>query len=157
VTVLSDGLLDLLAPDELQAVLEHERAHLQQQHALVLLSFRSWGNALPWFPIAHLAEIAVEALVEFIADDRARAVVGGAPLAQAIAVIGSSDAPAIDHHADSPAGDYRVDTRVATARIRRIVADAPAFDPRARTAILIGAGLILLTPATLLLTLILVA
>ncbi|RUQ97167.1 M56 family metallopeptidase [Labedella endophytica] len=157
VTVLSDGLLDLLDEDELRAVLEHERAHLQHQHALVLLSFRSWGNALPWFPIAHLAETAVESLVEYIADDQARTVVDSHQLASAIALIGSAGAPSGAVHADSPARDYRVDTGVATTRIRRLLDGPPPLEPRVRIAILTGAILLLLLPLTLLLTISLVA
>ena len=157
VTVLSDGLLELLDRDELRAVLEHERAHLQQQHALVLLSFRSWGNALPWFPIAHLAEIAVEALVEFIADDHARTVVESRQLASAIALIGSAGTPSTPVDVDSPARDYRVDTRVASTRIRRLVDGPPPLDARLRTAIVTGAILLVLLPTTLLLTVSLVA
>jgi Zn-dependent protease with chaperone function len=150
VTVLSDGLLELLDRDELRAVLEHERAHLRQQHALVLLSFRSWGNALPWFPIAHLAEIAVEALVEYIADDRARTVVEGRQLASAIALIGSAGAPSVTVDVDSPARDHRVDSRVATSRIRRLIDGPPPLDGRLRSGILAGAILLLLLPPSLL-------
>jgi Zn-dependent protease with chaperone function len=158
VTVLSDGLLALLDEDELRAVLEHERAHLTQQHALVLLSFRSWGNALPWFPIAHLAESAVEALVEFIADDHARTVVEGRQLASAIALIGSSgSAPSAPVDVDSPARDYRIDTRVATTRIRRLVDGPPALAGGLRGAILAGAILLILLPVTLLITVSVVA
>jgi Zn-dependent protease with chaperone function len=160
VTVLSEGLLELLDENELRAVIEHEQAHLQQQHALVLLSFRSWGNALPWFPIAHLAESAVEALVEFIADDKARDVVDGRQLASAIAIIGSSGtpgAPANGLDADSPAGDLRIDTRVATTRIKRLVDGPPPLSPSARLAITAAAAALVLTPAAVLLTLMVVA
>lgn len=157
VTVLSDGLLELLDGNELRAVIEHERAHLQQQHALVLLSFRSWGNALPWFPIAHLAEIAVEALVEFIADDKAREVVDGRHLASAIAIIGSSGTAVGGHDVDSPAGDLRVDTRVATTRIRRLVDGPPGLQPPTRAAIQGAALVLLLSPAVVLLSLTVVA
>ncbi|RWZ51865.1 M56 family peptidase [Labedella phragmitis] len=157
VTVLSEGLLELLDRNELRAVIEHERAHLQQQHALVLLSFRSWGNALPWFPIAHLAEIAVEALVEFIADDKARDVVDGRQLASAIAIIGSSGAPTGPLDADSPAGDLRVDTRVATTRIKRLVDGPPPLSSSVRLAIRTAAAALVITPAAVLLTLMVVA
>lgn len=157
VTVLSDGLLALLDRDELRAVLEHERAHLQQQHALVLLSFRSWGNALPWFPIAHLAETAVESLVEFIADDHARTVVDGRQLASAIALIGSSGAPSATVDADSPARDFHIDTGVATTRIRRLIDGPPPIDERLRVAILTGAILLVLLPLALLLAVSVVA
>jgi hypothetical protein len=129
----------------------------------VLLSFRSWGNALPWFPIAHLAESAVEALVEFIADDKARDVVDGRQLASAIAIIGSSGAPgapgapASGLDADSPAGDLRIDTRVATTRIKRLVDGPPPLSPSARLAITAAAAALVLTPAAVLLTLMVVA
>ena len=40
VTVLSDGLMAALEPDELRAVLIHENAHLSQRHHLLLLGLR---------------------------------------------------------------------------------------------------------------------
>src|SRR6187402_550283 len=47
-TVLSAGLLTLLSEQEVLGVVEHERAHLRQHHALVLVAFRAWRIALPW-------------------------------------------------------------------------------------------------------------
>lgn len=87
-TVLSAGLLALLDERELTAVVAHEHAHLTQQHHLVLLVFRSWRGALPWFPIANRAENAVALLVEMLADDQARRVVDDRTLARAIALVG---------------------------------------------------------------------
>lgn len=72
VTVLSRGLLDDLAPDELAAVMAHERAHVEQRHEVLLVAFKAWRRALPWFPIAARAESEVAALVEMLADDVAR-------------------------------------------------------------------------------------
>ena len=71
-TVLTDGLVDALRADELAAVIAHERTHLDQLHHLVLLAFRAWHSALPWFPIANRAERAVVPLTEMLADDGAR-------------------------------------------------------------------------------------
>jgi Zn-dependent protease with chaperone function len=87
-TVLSNGLLRLLDAEQLRAVIAHEQAHLVQQHHLVLLAFKSWHSALPWFPIANRAENAVALLVEMLADDHARRVVDDHTLARAIALTG---------------------------------------------------------------------
>ena len=87
-TVLSNGLLRLLDADQVRAVIAHEQAHLTQRHHLVLLAFKSWHSALPWFPIANRAENAVALLVEMLADDHARRVVDDHTLARAIALVG---------------------------------------------------------------------
>ncbi|WOF23335.1 M56 family metallopeptidase [Microbacterium betulae] len=90
VTVLSQGLLDRLDADELVAVIAHERAHVEQRHDLLLLAFRAWRSALPWFPIAARAEAEVAALVEMLADDHARREVRDEVLARAILSVGAS-------------------------------------------------------------------
>lgn len=89
VTVLSQGLLDRLDADELVAVIAHERAHVEQRHDLLLLAFRAWRHALPWFPIAARAEVEVAALVEMLADDHARREVRDEVLARAILQVGA--------------------------------------------------------------------
>lgn len=89
VTVLSQGLLDRLDADELVAVIAHERAHVEQRHDLLLLAFRAWRAALPWFPIAARAEAEVAALVEMLADDHARREVRDEVLARAILHVGA--------------------------------------------------------------------
>jgi len=93
VTVLSQGLLDRLDPDELVAVIAHERAHVEQRHDLLLLAFRAWRSALPWFPIAARAEVEVAALVEMLADDHARREVHDEVLARAILQVGAGGVP----------------------------------------------------------------
>ena len=82
-TVLTDGLVDTLRADELAAVIAHERTHLDQLHHLVLLAFRAWHSALPWFPIANRAERAVAQLTEMLADDGARRATGDDPVRRA--------------------------------------------------------------------------
>ena len=59
VTVLSDGLMAALEPAELRAVLNHENAHLDQRHHLLLWAFAAWRQALPWLPTTRLAQEAV--------------------------------------------------------------------------------------------------
>lgn len=89
VTVLSQGLLDRLDSDELVAVIAHERGHVEQRHDLLQLAFRAWRSALPWFPIARLADAEVAALVEMLADDHARREVRDEVLARAILQVGA--------------------------------------------------------------------
>jgi Zn-dependent protease with chaperone function len=86
-TVLSRGLLDTLDGDELAGVVAHERAHLDERHDVVRLAFRAWRSALPWFPIAAVADDQIARLVEYLADDRARASVDRAALARAIELV----------------------------------------------------------------------
>lgn len=88
VTVLSRGLFDSLGPDELEAVIAHERAHVEQRHEVLLVSFKAWRSALPWFPMAARAEGEVEALVEMLADDHARRTQPDEVLARAILQVG---------------------------------------------------------------------
>jgi Zn-dependent protease with chaperone function len=104
-TVLSRGLLDRLSPDELSAVIAHERAHLEQRHDILLVAFRAWRSALPWFPIAARAAEEVDVLVELLADDRARRVVTDATLARAIAAVAAVEpdgAPRALRHPATP-------------------------------------------------------
>ncbi|MGV3712349.1 M56 family metallopeptidase [Pseudolysinimonas sp.] len=113
VTVLSRGLLDRLSPDELAAVIAHERAHLTQRHDIVLVAFRAWHSALPWFPIAARAAEEVAVLVELLADDTARRTTDDAVLARAIATVSSAHATDfVDAGAASP--------RITRDRVRRL-------------------------------------
>jgi Zn-dependent protease with chaperone function len=89
ITVFSAGLVTLLTEDELSAVIAHEEAHLVQRHDVVLIAFRAWHAALPWFPIAYRAQREVGLLIEMLADDRARRTTDVAVLARAIALVGS--------------------------------------------------------------------
>jgi len=89
-TVLTDGLIQALDPDELAAVIAHERTHLDQLHHLVRLAFRAWHSALPWFPIANRAERSVVTLTEMLADDGARRSVGTDALRRALAQVGNA-------------------------------------------------------------------
>ena len=113
VTVLSQGLLDRLDPDELVAVIAHERGHVEQRHDILLLAFRAWRSALPWFPVAALADAEVAALVEMLADDHARREVRDEVLARAILAVGASGVPGAEVDA---AGSTR-----GSDRFRRLV------------------------------------
>lgn len=146
ITVFSAGLLELLEPDELAAVVAHERAHVQQRHDVVLVLFRAWYASLPWFPIAYRAQREVGALVEMLADDRARRSVDDEVLARAIALVGSASSPGVP----SPLGDAEPGSPdLIRERILRL--DAPAPAPAAQLAALAAAAALLAVPTALLL------
>jgi Zn-dependent protease with chaperone function len=155
VTVLSAGMLELLNADEVRAVIAHETAHLRQQHHAVLLAFKSWHSALPWFPIANRAENAVALLVEMLADDQARRVVPDSTLARAIALVGTAGEPlpaslASSDAAALPAGpDHGPD--MVSPRVRRLIAHPSPLPAPARAAVLTGAVSLLAVPTLLLL------
>ena len=69
--VVSAGILQLLEPGELAAVVDHERGHVHERHDLVLLPFASMVEMLDWMPYVRRAPRAVAALLEMAADDYA--------------------------------------------------------------------------------------
>jgi Zn-dependent protease with chaperone function len=115
-TVLTEGLIEALEPDELAAVIAHERTHLDQLHHLVRLAFRAWHSALPWFPIANRAERAVITLTEMLADDGARRAVGSDALARALDRVGNPES----HSFADAASDSGPDAEMLTARLDRL-------------------------------------
>ncbi|GAB3023155.1 hypothetical protein GCM10011376_39110 [Nocardioides flavus (ex Wang et al. 2016)] len=66
--VVSRSTLTTLAPAELAAVLEHERAHLRARHDLVLEAFTVLHRAFPRWVASAAARREVEVLVEVLAD-----------------------------------------------------------------------------------------
>jgi Zn-dependent protease with chaperone function len=155
ITVLSDGLIRILDAGQLRAVLAHERAHLRQFHHLVLLGFKAWNSALPWFPIANRAEKAVALLVELLADDEARREVDDATLATAIALVGSS------WDGDETGGGAGAsielspdpDARTLGARVSRLVTPSSALPSPARLLVFCVAVVLVAVPVVALLLL----
>lgn len=119
-TVLSRGLLDDLPAAELAAVIAHERAHVDQRHDVLLVAFRAWRSALPWFPIAARAEEEVAVLVELLADDSARRSTPDHVLARAILSVAEAR-PGDPASAGVTDLDARRRSRRAGDRIRRLV------------------------------------
>jgi Zn-dependent protease with chaperone function len=127
ITVVSRGLVDRLSPVELSAVIAHERAHAEQRHDVVAVAFRAWRSALPGFPAAALAENAVRELVELLADDHARRIVGDRTLARTIVL------------AAGPDGRQGItDGGVPAARVRRLLEGTAALP----TSALVGTRLL---------------
>lgn len=92
--VMSSGALGRLEPDQLRAVLIHERAHLRARHDLVLEAFGVLHRAFPRLRSSGLALGEVGLLVEALAD-RAAARAGLArPLASALQAMAEGRLPA---------------------------------------------------------------
>lgn len=66
--VVSAGALDRLSGPEVDAVLEHERAHLRARHDLVLEAFSVLHHAFPRWVSSAAALAEVRLLVEVLAD-----------------------------------------------------------------------------------------
>jgi hypothetical protein len=142
VTVLSEGMVELLSPGQLEAVIAHERAHLRQKHHLLLDAFRSWKRALPWFPIATRALDAVALLVEMLADDTARRTSGDAVLADSIRIVDEtgSAGTALGAPKDPRTPEQR--RAALLARENRLTGRRPAVGTGLR--LLVGASTVLL-------------
>lgn len=144
-TVLTDGLVKALSPDELAAVLAHERAHLTQQHHLLLLAFRAWRKALPWFPIATRASDAVGLLVEMLADDAARSESSADSLVSAIVTVATGGGSSPD------VGVSDATPESAAPRVTRLLTEHPPLPSAAVATVLVGAVALVLVPPALLL------
>jgi hypothetical protein len=68
--VVSEGALRLLSDEQLDAVLEHERAHVAGRHHLALAAAGAFAKVFRWLPLARHAREQTALLLEMIADDR---------------------------------------------------------------------------------------
>jgi len=159
VTVFSAGLVQLLDADELQAVIEHEKAHLLQRHYIVLMAFDAWRSSLPWFPTATRAQLQVGTLVEMLADDYARRAVEDRTLATAITLVavggadrrvrGGADSESLLMLAErDPVGPSDAQLE---ARVTRLLDGRPPLSIPARLAVAVVGLAFLAVPTVLLL------
>ncbi|MBN9130187.1 MAG: M56 family metallopeptidase [Paenarthrobacter ureafaciens] len=165
VTVLSDGLMAALEPDELRAVVIHEKAHLSQRHDLLLWAFAAWRQALPWFPTTKLAQTAVNSLIEMLADDVALRTESKSTLIKAIAIVSSgSTAPTPESalnasalHGSAILEGGRVSAtggadspRTTVSRVSRLLSPEPPLSKALRSLVLVASALLLAVPTALL-------
>jgi hypothetical protein len=88
--VLSGGALQVLAPDQVAAVLAHEQAHLRARHDVVMEAFTALYRALPKALRSRTSLDAVHLLLEMLADDAARRRFGAEPLRAALMTMGGA-------------------------------------------------------------------
>ena len=157
VTVLSDGLMDILTEAELSAVLTHEKAHLSQHHHLLLWAFAAWRAALPWLPTSQLAQRAVNELIEMLADDEALKRVDRPTLIRAVAIVGSASGSGAETAASLPAssgtavtGGVSEDEVGMAARLSRLLTPQPPLPGPVNVLIQAAAVLLLAVPTVLL-------
>jgi hypothetical protein len=104
--VLSNGVLQVLDREQVDAVLAHEQTHLRHRHEVVMESFTAFYRAVPR-PLRSRAPLdAVHLLLEMISDDVARRRVGAEPLRAALERLTDAVPLAEDARAD-PTGDEK--------------------------------------------------
>lgn len=91
--ILSEGTLATLPPDQLQAVIEHELAHLHGRHDLLLEYFTVIHEAVPPVIRCEEAMSEVRLLIEALADRRAVRSVGEHTTARALVNLARAQAP----------------------------------------------------------------
>jgi hypothetical protein len=69
--VVSTGALRVLSDAQLDAVLDHERAHIAGRHHLAVAAAEAFARAFRWLPLARAAREQTAVLLEMAADDRA--------------------------------------------------------------------------------------
>ncbi|WP_457207338.1 M56 family metallopeptidase [Nocardioides sp. P5_C9_2] len=91
--VVSRSTLTRLAPDELAAVVAHERSHLRARHDLVLEAFTVLHRAFPRWVSSGAAHHEVQVLVEVLADRAAVRRGDRRALASALLALAGSHTP----------------------------------------------------------------
>jgi chloramphenicol 3-O phosphotransferase len=129
--VLTTGALAILDPQQLTAVLAHERAHLAGRHHLLLAVTRALAAVVPVVPLFARGTGEVARLAEMRADDVAARSGGRGPLLAALLAMGAGVTVA------QPPATWLAATGGAVAARARRLAEPPA------TARWVGHGLAL--------------
>jgi Zn-dependent protease with chaperone function len=114
--VLSAGALETLEPDEIAAVVAHERAHLRGRHAAILAAAEVLARSFPFLPAFRRGRSEVARLIEMIADDAAARTTDRLTLASALLRL----APVRRHGVLAAAGSH------TSERVARLLADRAA-------------------------------
>jgi Zn-dependent protease with chaperone function len=92
--ILTTGAVRALDPDQLDAVLAHERAHLAAHHHRLRAMARIGRQVLPFLPLMREADMQIARLVELHADDKATRARDPGALAAALVILATSASPA---------------------------------------------------------------
>jgi hypothetical protein len=104
--VLSNGVLQVLDREQVDAVLAHEQTHLRHRHEVVMESFTAFYRAVPGPLRSRKPLEAVHLLLEMIADDAARRRAGAEPLRDALERL-TDAVPLAEDVKPDPAGEAR--------------------------------------------------
>ncbi|GGS40911.1 membrane protein [Streptomyces sp. JS01] len=138
--VLSTGAVDLLTGAELEAVVEHERAHVLGRHHLVLSLAHALSWAFPGLPLARQLRKQAPLLLEMVADDHALRRFPRTTLATAMFTMASGEAPQ---------GALAAGGQTVLVRLKRVLGPARAAHPMLRCCVGVGALVAPLLPVLL--------
>jgi Zn-dependent protease with chaperone function len=141
--ILTTAALQALDPEQVDAVLAHERAHLASHHHRLLAIARIGRQVLPFLPLMRDADTQITRLVEMHADDAATTDRDTGPLATALVVLAA---------AAGPAPGLAAATTDAVQRIQRLLRPAEPLGRVRRQLLRAGAAAFALTPVLLALT-----
>ncbi|MFI6316426.1 M56 family metallopeptidase [Nonomuraea sp. NPDC050556] len=138
-TVITTGALRSLAPEQVAAVLAHERAHLRGRHHLVLAGAETLRRAFPRVPLFERARVEVARLVELEADDVAARRHPRIHIAAALVGLATGRVPSFALGAGG---------ETALTRVRRMLNPEAPLSRRERLAGVFAVALMLAGPAT---------
>ncbi|WP_406433457.1 M56 family metallopeptidase [Streptomyces sp. NBC_01589] len=118
--VISDAAVHQLTPEQLDAVLKHERAHITGHHHLALAAAEAFHSVFRWLPLARHAREQTALLLEMAADDRALRSHSHEVLATAIYQMAS---------AHTPKDAFAAGGHTALIRVKRVLAPRKAPHP----------------------------
>lgn len=139
--VLSAGALRTFGPEELAAVVAHERSHARERHDLVVLPFVALRRLLPRAGLAAVAADAVRLLVEMRADERACRSHGAGSLSAALRRFGGGAVPR---------GSLGIMADAVEARLARLDRAARPLPLLLRWSLLLAGGVLVSTPLSFL-------
>lgn len=137
--VITTGALHTLAPEQVTAVLEHERAHLRGRHHLVLAAAETLARAFPGVPLFERSRTEITRLIELLADDVAARRHPRAQIAAALVRLATGRAPAFTLGAGG---------ETALTRVRRMLNPEAPLRRRERLTGLAAVAVLLGGPAT---------
>ena len=132
--VVTSAAINTLQPQQLTAVLAHERAHVRARHHLVVAAAAALARAFPRVPLLREAGAAIPALVEMAADDAASRRTDRTRVATSLAELAGSIAP------EAALGAAALG---ALARVQRLLRPAAPLS-RLGTVAALGVAIILL-------------
>ena len=135
--VLTTAAVAGLGPEQLAAVVAHERAHLRQRHHLALAAAHGVARAFPGVPLFAVAAAEVARLVELAADDAAAEQTDGVSVAGALVALAGMSAPA---------SALAAATSVGALRVHRLLDPPPAVGIRRRAGVVVALALVVVTP-----------
>jgi Zn-dependent protease with chaperone function len=132
--VISAGALAALTPQQLRAVLAHERAHLRHHHHVILALATALARAFPRVPLLSQAQPQLAVLAEMAADDAAIRRHRRDDLAAALVVLATVGARPATLAASGPEAIVRLQRILATQQqprtgLARLAAIAALIPP----------------------------